>query len=106
MRRVVSILCFVVALAWSPALAMNSCGTFEEILGFLKTEHKEVHIIRGISRSGSALYDIFAGPNNTWTIIHTEPDCVIKPKCTCVVAFGTDAQFITEHLKAMDNGGI
>lgn len=70
------------ALVISPAFAQSACGERAPFVQQLEKVHHETPQAMGLSSDGG-VFEVFASPAGTWTILVTYPNGV-----TCVVAAG------------------
>ena len=75
------IVCAIVfALATSSAMAQTLCGNHDDLVTKLTNEFSETRVGIGLSDNGR-VFELFASPNGTWTILVTPPkglSCLVE----------------------------
>lgn len=63
---------FIAAFSW-PASAEPVCGPRDVIVEALRTRFNETVQFRGLSLDGKIMYEIYASPEGTWTVVLSNP---------------------------------
>ena len=76
-----------VLLSVGAATAQDLCMTHEEAVTWLEAQFDERVIGRGLAENGRVMFEVFAGPKGTWTLLVSTPE-----GGSCIIADGLDWQ--------------
>src|SRR3546814_879242 len=72
-RTLAGLIAVSLAIFSSPALAEPVCGPRDVIVKALEKEFHETAIFRGLSMDGRIMYEVYASPEGTWTVVLSNP---------------------------------
>lgn len=83
------VLAAALLLAASGARAQGNCMPRDEAVAWLETQFGERVIGRGLADEGRVMFEVFAGPEGSWTLLVSTPE-----GGSCVIVDGLDWQHL------------